>query len=77
MINKNLLMGKIISVGLTQKAAAKKIGMSKNTLNSKINNRIDMHSNEILDLCKLLGITKDEEKVQIFLHEPSQNRGEN
>ena len=37
MVDKNRLMGHIISKGYSQRTLSEKIGVSKNTLNSKIN----------------------------------------
>jgi len=74
MVNTLLLKGKIVSAGFTQRALAAKMGLSKNTLNAKVNSRSDICSNEIMELCGILGITKDEEKAEIFLSVPSHNR---
>lgn len=50
--------------------------MSKNTLNSKINGRGCFDTEQIDKLCRLLDIEAPQEKVDIFLHIPSQFRDE-
>lgn len=74
MTNKNALMGKIVSAGYTQVTIAKALGMSKNTINAKINNRKPFDTDTVLKMCELLNIHDDSEKVDIFLCKPSQNR---
>lgn len=39
MLNKNRLLGAMASVGTNQTQLAKKLGMSKNTINSRINGK--------------------------------------
>lgn len=76
MVDKNLFLGKMVSRGYTQISLSKAVGMSKNTLNSKINNRRPFNSDEILRTCEVLGIRDDKEKVQIFLTGSSHFRDE-
>ncbi len=63
----NKLKGKIVEAGYTQKSLAKEIGMSKNTLNSKINGKIPFNTDEIERICSCLSIVNPVEKASIFL----------
>ena len=74
MINKNRLMGAIVSSGFTQRSLAQKMGISKNTLNNKINGRGYFDTQQIDMICEVLGISDDKDKIEIFLANPSQNR---
>ena len=74
MLNKNRLMGAIACAGLTQKELAKRIKMSKNTMNSKINGKGYFDTLQIDKICNELGIFDDHEKASIFLGRSSQNR---
>lgn len=76
MLNKNRLMGAITCAGLTQKELAKRIGMSKNTINSKINGKGYFDTFQIDTICRELGIEDNYEKAMIFLGKTSQNRDE-
>lgn len=71
-MNSNMLKGRIVSAGYTQRSLAKKIGMSKNTLNAKVLGKSAFNTDEILTICDLLSIDSDMEKAQIFLSNPSQ-----
>lgn len=64
----NKLKGKIVEAGFTQRSLALEIGMSKNTLNSKVNGKIPFNTIEIEAICEKLGITDPAEKALIFLH---------
>lgn len=64
----NKLKGKIVEAGYTQRSLALEIGMSKNTLNSKVNGKIPFNTVEIEAICMKLGITDPAEKALIFLH---------
>ena len=63
----NKLKGKIVEAGYTQRSLAKEIGMSKNTLNSKINGKIPFNTDEIERICICLSIVNPVEKASIFL----------
>uniref|UniRef100_UPI004027557B helix-turn-helix domain-containing protein n=1 Tax=Eubacterium sp. TaxID=142586 RepID=UPI004027557B len=73
MVDSKRLMGIIISKGYSQSTLAEKVGMSKNALNLKINNKSDFRTGEIENLCRILGIKKAQDKVDIFLFKSSQN----
>lgn len=72
MVDTKRLMGIIISAGYSQSTLAEEAGISKNTLNLKINNKSDFKTGEIETLCNILGIKKAQDKVDIFLHKASQ-----
>ena len=63
----NKLKSRIVEAGYTQKSLAKAMGISKNTLNSKINGKTQFNLKEVDTLCELLAICAPEEKAQIFL----------
>lgn len=71
MVNKKL-KGKIIAEGYTQESLAAKIGVSRNTLSSKINGRFPFNTVEIEQICKVLHIYDGAEKADIFLTQASQ-----
>jgi transcriptional regulator with XRE-family HTH domain len=63
----NKLKGKIVEAGYSQRSLASELGMSKNTLNSKVNGKIPFNTNEIERICEKLGIHDGAEKAAIFL----------
>lgn len=63
----NKLKGKIVEAGYSQRSLAKELGMSKNTLNSKVNGKIPFNTLEIERICEKLGIRDGTEKAAIFL----------
>ena len=65
MINSLLLKSIITKKGYTQSEVAKKIGISSQTFNSKINNKTEFKLNEVILLCKFLDTTL-QEKEEIF-----------
>ena len=73
MPNKNLLLGKMAICGHNQASLAGAIGLSKNTLNAKINGKRPFNSDEIIDICQVLEITDSAEKANIFLSPKSLN----
>lgn len=72
MVNTLKLKSFLILNGMTQKSLAKKIGISENTMSSKINNKSDFNSEEINAICEELKIFKDSDRCSIFLFNPSQ-----
>lgn len=64
---RNKLKGKIVEAGYTQRSLAKEVGMSKNTLNSKVNGKIPFNTDEIERICTSLSIVDPVEKASIFL----------
>ena len=73
-MDKNRLLSYIVKKGYNQRTLAKALGVSKNTLNSKINRKSYFDTRMISDMCELLDITDDSEKIKIFLAPASQNR---
>ena len=72
-MNKMKLIGKIAENGYTQKSLAEKLGMSENTLSSRINGKSSFNVNEVIALCDILNISDNAEKANIFLSSASQN----
>lgn len=73
-MDKNRLLSYIVKKGYNQRTLAKALGVSKNTLNSKINGKSYFDTRMISDMCELLDITDDSEKIKIFLAPASQNK---
>ena len=63
----NKLKGKIAEAGYSQRSLASELGMSKNTLNAKVNGKVPFNTVEIERLCAKLGIHDGAEKAAIFL----------
>lgn len=63
----NKLKGKIAEAGYSQRSLARELGISKNTLNSKVNGKVPFNTLEIERLCEKLGIYDGAEKASIFL----------
>lgn len=72
-MNKMKLIGKIAESGHTQKSLAAEIGMSENTLSSRINGKSSFNVDEVLAICDALNISDNSEKAAIFLSCASQN----
>lgn len=67
MINTRKLKSAIVEAGYTQETLSKKMNMSANSLSSKINGRSKFNIDEATQICKLLNINNDSQKVSIFL----------
>lgn len=63
MINTKLLKSYIVKNGFTQDEVAKKVGMSYQSLSDKINNKTQFKVNEVSNLCEVLGIETDRDKI--------------
>jgi len=63
----NKLKGKIAEAGFSQRSLAEALGMSKNTLNAKVNGKVPFNTVEIELICKALRIHDVTEKATIFL----------
>ena len=74
MNSKNPLRRKMAEAGYNQAELAQKIGISRNTLSAKINGKRPFNTDEILDICNILGIMGNDEKINIFLHNKSPYR---
>ncbi len=66
MTNTNLLKLKIRDSGLKLFNISQKMGISRQTLWKKINNKVAFDQYEIEKLCSILGITDLYEKERIF-----------
>lgn len=69
MVNTNMLKGKIVSCGFTQKTLAKSLGMGINTINAKVNGRREFTVSEANLVCEVLKIEDSTEKCLIFLQQ--------
>ena len=74
MLYKNKFLGRMVMAGFSQRSLAKATGISKNTINSKVNGHGCFDTDQIDLICNALGISSGAEKAEIFLAEPSQNR---
>lgn len=74
MLNANLLKAAIVRAGLTQQEFARLIGISQNTLSSKLKGGRNFNLDEIDKTCEVLGIVENDEKCAIFLSSASLNR---
>lgn len=74
MVNKRLLMSEMVLNGYNQRSLAEEIGMSKNTMNLKINGKKPFDTEEVSLICDALHICSGAKKAEIFLHNSSQNR---
>lgn len=76
MLNPNLLKAAIAKRGLNQGKLAEKIGISENTLTSRMQGKSVFNTDEIDIICEVLKISDNAEKANIFLASPSQIREE-
>jgi len=67
-----MLLGKMVVNGHNQASLAEILGVSKNTMSAKINGKRPFNTDEILNICKVLKITNNYEKIDIFLPQTSQ-----
>lgn len=74
MLNKNLLKSAMARAGFTQGALASRIGMSENTLSSRMTGASPFNIDEVDVICEVLDIESNDEKAAIFLAASSQNR---
>lgn len=71
MLNKTLLKIAIFRAGMTQERLAEAIGISANTLSSRMNGTSCFDTDEIDKICDALAIVDNNEKADIFLAAPS------
>ena len=74
MLNANLLKGAIARAGMNLYEFAVKLGISPNTLTSKLMGRTSFTIDEVDKTCEILAITDNSEKCDIFLSNLSLNR---
>lgn len=58
--NHSKLLGRIRECGFTQEQLAKAVGMSKTTLNAKLNNQFYFTAKDIYAICAVLNIPTSE-----------------
>lgn len=73
MINTLLLKSIMVKEGYTSKTLSTEVGLSQNRFSAKINNKARTFLDEADKICDALHITDPALKIQIFLHNPSQN----
>lgn len=73
MLNSNLLKAAIVRQGLTQGEFAQKIGISQNTLTSRLSGTTHFNVDEVDKACEVLNLTNCEEICNIFLSNTSRN----
>lgn len=67
-MNHAKLRGKLAEAGMTQRDLAHAMFISTNALNRKINGVSPFTVDEALKICKILSITDNHEKCNIFLN---------
>ena len=67
MLDKNKFLGRMVMAGFSQRSLAKATGISKNTINSKVNGHGCFDTDQIDLICNALGISSGAEKAEIFL----------
>lgn len=72
-MNKYKLLGRMAENNFSQRSLAKSLKVSKNTVNSWLNNRSPIPTDRIVEICQLLHITDPADVVDIFLPSLSQN----
>lgn len=66
-MNSNKLLGVMAEKGVSQRELAQKLGISKNTVNAKINGKGHFDTEQASQICEILGIDDSEKKAEIFL----------
>ena len=59
-VDYSLLWGKIKSSGYTQLDLSKKLGIARTSLSNKLNGKAQFKQSEIIMLCEILGISKND-----------------
>ncbi|MDO5398962.1 MAG: helix-turn-helix transcriptional regulator [bacterium] len=77
MLNVDLLRARMVEKRYSQRSLARAIGMSENTLSSRMCLHTSLNTDEIDNICNVLGIIDPTDKINIFLRPSSQMRDEN
>lgn len=67
------LLGRMKECGYTQEKLAQAIGISKSTLNQKLNNKANFYHPEMQQICELLNITGADVYAIFFTPEVEKN----
>ena len=67
MVKVNMIRSRMALLEMSQKTLAERLGISKNTLSSRMTGRSSFTLEEIERLCSVLEITDSSEKKLIFL----------
>lgn len=66
-MNRNKLLGRMVEAGYTQRSLAAAVGMSENSMGSKLGGKRQFNLDEAAAICNLLHINESAEKARIFL----------
>ncbi|WP_251616980.1 helix-turn-helix domain-containing protein [Senimuribacter intestinalis] len=69
MTNTSMLNDYILKSGIKKKKIAETLGISYTSLRKKMNNAVDFRADEVLKMCKLLGINNSATRDAIFFNE--------
>lgn len=67
-MNKPKLLARVVEAGMSQKVLAKRIGMSENTMSSRVCGLSEFRAKEIAAIASALAITDPSDIVDIFLN---------
>lgn len=67
-MNINKLLGLMAEKRISQRELAQKLGVSKNTINNKINGKGKFDTVEATKICEILEVTDPKIKIEIFLN---------
>lgn len=70
-MNGSKLLGAMAEKGISQRKLANALGVSKNTVNAKINGKGHFDTEQASQICEILGIVEPERKAEIFLSKSS------
>ena len=71
MLDKNLLLGRMVSAGENQETLSRKLGVSRSTFSRCVNGKSCFDLDQARKLCELLEIGTDAERSKIFFATPS------
>lgn len=72
-MNANKLLGIMAERRVSQRMLASMMGVSKNTINAKMNGVRPFDTDEAITICGILGIVDNNTKAEIFLTKSSHN----